>query len=407
MKKFKLFWLSLSPAALTPLMFAASCVQNDNEKPDPTDVPFNEENQNKLKIHIAKSDEKARIRSYLDEHKPVLESKDPTKYNLLSDYSFNIENIKDPNLKFSINDEHYIAVLDSANLSTKPDPNKRTTAANHVFKDERVFIYKVWKLDNGKWIFIDRTTWSQTKPVEINFTLPENISTQINNSILKTINIDWDQIPQLWVDAKIVSWADGDTITFRITKEPSTEHRDYKQLKKLYEEEEDLKLRILGIDTPEKNVGKTESQPFEHQYAELSSSFGTTNFAPGTNIRIFLTGDKDTFSRYTGDFFFGDGYKHSYATEIVNHGFTLPLLNSGNISEAKDNHNSLDYYIDVPIANGFNSAMKHRRGFFVNFNDAAAVQSAIYLIKPSSGWRILTNLVEDNIYNRLNIEPDF
>ncbi|MGV2392865.1 UNVERIFIED_CONTAM: hypothetical protein O8I53_07735 [Campylobacter lari] len=84
-------------------------------------------------------------------------------------------------------------------------------------------------------------------------------------------------VNQSLVKAQIIDGADGDTVKVKILEVPST----FTKYPNLKINSEEYKVRLAGIDTPEKNVGGTDSTPYEHKFAEMSSAFAASKLANG------------------------------------------------------------------------------------------------------------------------------
>ncbi|WP_029512724.1 hypothetical protein [Mycoplasmopsis iners] len=303
----------------------------------------------------------------------------------------------------------YMAKYISNKLVTDRDINETTTEANETFSTQRKFKYQTFKLIDGAWVPLLRPDLSLTKDITITWTLPSTISTKFDESIAKQVYVDWELNKGIYVDAIIDSWSDGDTLKFRLADTVTPDHPKWEQFQsditsgKTEPDDEGralFKLRIEGMDTPEKNVGGKNSTPFEYQYAELPSQFAKKNFKKGTPIRIFTVGGtgKDSFGRYLGDFFFGEGWKYSYTVELVNSGLTLPLISKDKFLAVTPT-DSL-YYTIPGIADAFNDAIENKRGFYKNFTNPNGVSTGIYIEKPSNSWDFLWKDSEENLYNQ-------
>lgn len=378
--------LSLTPLSVLPVVMAVSCATKFEES--------------KINGYITVDEsETDKISKYLDAHHPDII---PISGYTLNDYYLSPNLIQNKNIEFKLDGNNYAISLSTSDLTKKVNQNERTTEANHILKTERTFTYKAYKLVDSEWKYIDDYNWTFKIPVTVDFVLPSNISTAFTDDLKVPIQIDWESVKGHWVEAKIAYWADGDTPKFIITQEPNLLKNNDSYME-YFKNKTTLSLRIQGIDTPEKNVGRNfVSKPFEHQYAELSTDFGVNNIPTGTPIRIFLNG-RDTFGREVGDFFFGDNFQYSYAVSITNAGLTLPLVNESAFTFYKNPEN-VDHYTLIPIANAFNTAIAKRRGFFINFHTPFSVSSTIYLAKQNNQWDSLWLGNPRGIYKSLNIK---
>ncbi|UUM19366.1 thermonuclease family protein [Mycoplasma sp. 1018B] len=279
--------------------------------------------------------------------------------------------------------------------------NERTTETNKDLQTTRNIEWSTYTLVDNKWVLLIGAQTSNYYDTVINFSLLDKIDTKFNKSIAKPIKIDWNQLKNISIDAEITSWSDGDTLNFKVAKDIDADSVLYNEFHDSFVNQEIHRLRIVAIDTPEKSVGSNRSTEFEYQYAELPSKFAMDNLPAGTRIKIFFqgAGSKDTFGRYTGEVFFGDNFEYNYSTELINAGLTLPLIEIQEIKGALNNKSTALHYTVPYLADAFNEAIAARRGFYVNFLDAYAVNSTIYIQKPSLVFAWLDKNSDLNIYN--------
>ncbi|VEU77913.1 hypothetical protein [Mycoplasmopsis columbinasalis] len=314
--------------------------------------------------------------------------------------------------------EHFLFDLDSIYFDKEIDANKTTSEQNNELKTNRVFSYRVYFKNSNKWYMINNFSYQYKVPVTINLGNPAESSTKINPQILREIkDIDWDASKQSWVEAEILAWADGDTISdFKIISEPDKSVKS--GLWDLWKEDSSnerkpdsgsRKIRLINIDTPEKAVDKTIAPPFEFQYAKKATDFAESNFGPGQKYnrgRIWFTGDKDKYNRWTAEFFFGDKFQYAYSVEILNHGWTLPF-NEETAPVANLHNFESNKYTLLPAANAFNSAIANRRGMFHDFPHPAGAANAIYRLKPSSDYERFLPTNENNIFEYNSVKPEY
>lgn len=221
----------------------------------------------------------------------------------------------------------------------------------------------------------------------------QNSTFNFQDPAIRKINVDWDQVP--WYEGEITSWADGDTLSIKVTANNKVENIDQLAIGK------NVKVRISGIDTPEKAVGKKKASAFEYQYAEVSSAFGPHFAKVGDKVRMIGTG-LDTFERFTSDVYKGakEGeYNVSYSVEMVRNGYTLPLESSG-FKKEQTIPGSLTYYSYFEMGRALKEAVEKQSGFFVDYRTPFAVSTFIYKIKQNSGYTMFLDSDDekDNVW---------
>ncbi|WP_029906512.1 thermonuclease family protein [Mycoplasmopsis opalescens] len=239
---------------------------------------------------------------------------------------------------------------------------------------------------------------SHTRDYEGQLTNPSSFETKIDFTNAKKLGIEWNTIrPDIFYDAEVLNISDGDTTTVKINDARLANDNkkltgsDGKTYESQYENGATVKVRLAGIDTPEKAVDSEQASVFEKQYAQMSSSFNESNFKKGDKVRIFMTSKgsgKDSFGRVTADVFFGEEYQYSYNVEIVRKGLTLPYVKKTDVG-ANINKNSPYHYILLPMRDAFMEAMTSREGFYKNFSSAHAVSNNVYRIKPNTDYQYI------------------
>lgn len=223
-----------------------------------------------------------------------------------------------------------------------------------------------------------------------------------NLSDLPKLNIDWNNqtVKAKYFDAYLSGTSDGDTIT--VTARTALDSQNIKV-------GDTVKIRLAGIDTPEKAVSSELSAPLENSFAVISSKFAKDVLEQTTsagkvvkqNLRIGFVEGKDGYGRVLADVFFGDNYEYSYNTSIVSQGYTLPYINGfgwvNKINEANTYENVLYPY----MYDAFNKAIENKKGFFRFFNSPEDVQKFVYLIKPNNEWRPFWSQTEDNVLTKI------
>lgn len=188
--------------------------------------------------------------------------------------------------------------------------------------------------------------------------------------------------------AKIESVSDGDTFSV-IAQESKTLRGGI-----VITQGESYRIRLSGIDTPEKGVGSgnnyVAAAPFEYSFALHATNFAeqVVNSEKFKNdIMVGFVSGKDSYDRITADIFFGENYQYSYITEIVRSGHTLPYSNDvwENYLHNKDK-STYEYNLYPKIAEAFEEAIKNNKGMFNYFDNPADVSLFIYLIKNNNRW---------------------
>ncbi|VEU74480.1 Uncharacterised protein [Mycoplasmopsis citelli] len=209
----------------------------------------------------------------------------------------------------------------------------------------------------------------------------------VNLNELPQININWDapEIKNTYFDGVIANEADGDTYTIMVTDNHNNNSVKIGDR---------VKVRLSGIDTPEKAVDKQQASAFEQSFALLSSKFVSqlmnnklnNGIKVGDKLRVGFSSGIDTFLRTLGDVFFGDKYQYSYNLSIVSEGYTLPYINNAGWQNNINVQNTYENILYPQIYKQFNKAISDEKGFFELFNSPNDVQNFVYLKKPNGKW---------------------
>ncbi|WP_426461076.1 thermonuclease family protein [Mycoplasma hafezii] len=213
------------------------------------------------------------------------------------------------------------------------------------------------------------------------------------------IKVDWENVS--YIDGVVTGVADGDTVSVEPTK--------YHNVKEgsIQLNQGKLKLRLVGIDTPEKAVGDSkksvESSPFEYQFAMLSTVYAEKTFPKGRNVRVYLSSNSDPYGRVVGDLFYGteEGtFDVSYATEITKAGYTYPYETGQTWKKLIVLPNTYEHDVYPHIYDAFNIAIDNSRGFFHYIGNGLNIQSVVtylYNSKKNNGWQIFWKDSGENV----------
>ena len=152
----------------------------------------------------------------------------------------------------------------------------------------------------------------------------------------------------LWFEAKITHWTDGDTVSFRPTDAHGTAIADGK-----------TSLRIQNIDSPEVNhnfAGSVAVDATEEFWGQKSKELGEKLIPVGSRVKIWSVGSF-SYNRLVGSIFYGPEYKN-YAIEQLAAGLSLPIM-SINTAFNPANINS---FLLEEAANAFNNALINKVG---------------------------------------------
>lgn len=386
--------LSLIPIITTsivaPIALSASC---KNNKRHDLDYYFSEEAIMKNGYYTPSKEEKTMIQNFLNKNISSLQQIKIRLKDGISDNEYLLDaddfhskpfelRIKDKN-----NIEHlYKFKLDAVNLSEQLSDDKPLDHTHCSLETKRTFSFTVLNSKN-KLLFRFKPLYKMDKKL----TLPTivDMEAKFDKSIAKPLYIEWSKETS-WCEATINKWFDGDTpeVTIGNVFAPN--------FSGVAIAGETNKVRIDGIDTPEKKVGSKDASPWEYSFADASSRFAKSTLVPGTKVRLFMTG-KDAFGRWTADIFFGDKFQYSYATEITRHGFTLPMNGIESLIKIKNPH-SLEHYTAIWLADAMNDAWTKRRGFFKIFHKPWAISRDVYKIKPNTGYQIYMKDSHNSVY---------
>ncbi|EFF41311.1 thermonuclease family protein [Mycoplasmopsis alligatoris] len=202
--------------------------------------------------------------------------------------------------------------------------------------------------------------------------------------------VDWTKVN--YIEAQIEKWADGDTPFVKNLKPGDNEiSKNYFNDNKPFLVD-GIKIRVLGIDTPEKNVNGTDAGPLEYTWASVATKFGETAIPANQKVRIMIEG-KDVYNRFVGSIYFGNNFELEYSTEIVRAGYTLP--NGSTSSDALVDRGPLSrYYNYYGITLAYAEAKKNKNGFWKYFkdeNDVTHTIDGIYVMRSNNGWKIFSD----------------
>ncbi|WP_029608798.1 thermonuclease family protein [Mycoplasma simbae] len=191
----------------------------------------------------------------------------------------------------------------------------------------------------------------------------------VNNRDL-TANWDIELNPQIKsvqnsvFKAQISGHADGDTVEFiALESKPKIG----------IEEGQTYRLRIHGIDTPEKAVGGVPAGENEQFWARKASDFASEQLKDRQIIYVFSSGDRDAYKRVVGDVFYKPGTDvgqinepmRSYGVEITRAGWTLPYTGDANkLIASMSIPYTLEYYTYYMLGVALKAAYDNKRGFY-------------------------------------------
>ncbi|WP_027334887.1 thermonuclease family protein [Mycoplasmopsis felifaucium] len=210
------------------------------------------------------------------------------------------------------------------------------------------------------------------------------------------INLNVEKVAPYMFKAVVVSGADGDTVTVRALEANE---------KNGIAEGIQNKIRIAGIDTPEKAVGGKIASKQEQHFSTQSSDFASKTLFNGKEVYVFLTlgGKSDTFGRFTGDIFYSNeknqlssiaDVNRSYSVEIIKAGLTLPLDQGGQNLPNMVYSNTAAHWTYYLMGLALKYAKDNKIGFFgerpmtTSYNPYEKLAYTAYKIKPiGEGWR--------------------
>lgn len=296
-----------------------------------------------------------------------------------------VKNTFDVQLPIDNKLHHFSVFVFSNSVKKFFDRNKKTTQSNNTITTTRSWEFKV--LDAKKRLLDGSVNYTQNVLLKINH-IPQdtNVIFDSTNKDITRINVDWNNTR--WYEGIVTKWADGDTLEVKVVRKGP-------KIDNAININEAYRIRVGGIDTPEKAVGGELATPFEYQYAELSSAFGKKAISIGKTVRV-LYSSKDAYGRLVGDIYFGDKFDISYSVEIVRSGYTLPM---GSILTNALTKNNYEYYSYYLMALALEQAQKNKKGFFADFDTPEAISNFIYLKKPNTSFRIFLRGEKFSILN--------
>ncbi|WP_406614527.1 thermonuclease family protein [Mycoplasma corogypsi] len=436
-KKLLTSTMLFSSSILTPIVFA-SCTDTNTDKNTSTTESLNPQNPNYLKdavsgykLNIRKTNSGAfarlslandgqsttlsteKTKEFIAKIQPSID-KLQAKAKVLADQAKQLTpsdmyfTVADPSandsLSVKLNDNEYIVFTPSENpVSVSLDLGKYgeagvtnlNFATKNTVTNSIQFNYDIKSVvKNGdKWdeYNIELRGFGSNLPFTFkkDITFSPVLEGQLNHfvldtSVFKPVTINWDKLSSAWADIKITNTSDGDTFQFEVMNAPEKYRTHFDT------GTNQPKIRLAGIDTPEKFIGN-QAAPFEYAFALLSTEFGKAVFKKYPTARIAFADSKDAFGRFTADIFFGDNYQYSYNTEIVRAGYTYPYSFSDDPGLIQKDLEGDDSYIKLvypSIAQAFNEAITNRKGFFKWINNVPQGAKDIYRKKPNQKWLI-------------------
>lgn len=331
-------------------------------------------------------------------YNPATRKYDIVDKNIESQLTISLENLSNLSRKFTYDGEEYKLEIDTISLARTFDKDK-TFSENlkdpNFINNQREYTYKIFKKNpEGKWKEYDKYDISKmTKKFDVKLNLVDNfdkMDTRIDYSKLQATAYDWDQMAKEGLnyhDAEILSWNDGDT--------PKVKY--YDPNKKVTVEET---IRIQGVDTPEKAVGKKIAPIFEKRFAEKSSEFAEVNLPPGTKVR-FIYSNRDAFKRIVAHLFWGEKNGHKYVYEysaaITRFGFTLPYADGTELINMIG-ADKTQHYTFLQIGEAFEAAMAEKTGFFKCLSDPDDISRYVYLLKRNGKYTIFQKKSNSNVF---------
>lgn len=168
------------------------------------------------------------------------------------------------------------------------------------------------------------------------------------------------------IEGEIISTADGDTVTIKVTKQP-------KQLP--YEKtpvvvNDVMSLRISNIDTLEENTAKVSER--ERKLAEIDHAFADGLILNKTVRVISSNWGNQSYNRYIANVFYGDNFERNFGVDMLHNGYTLARLDKVDLSIFESKYESGRLISDPDIrsllmpylAFAINDAYQSKRGFY-------------------------------------------
>ncbi|TDV24158.1 endonuclease YncB(thermonuclease family) [Mycoplasmopsis mustelae] len=279
-------------------------------------------------------------------------------------------------------------VLDGINIQDKESQESKWDSKgvkNKIFLNYSLY-YKAKKVNNI-------IPFSLEFEKNIVYPTPvDALKVDIDENNFQSLNLDFNskKLKDISFKASLVSVSDGDTFSVLAKENKIIGNVNV-------EKGQTYKLRLRGIDTPEKGVGAKDgykySGAFEYHFALKSTEFAEKFFNKyKDDVLISFVDGKDTYNRTVGEIIFGKdettgNYKYSYSTEIVRAGLTLPLEDSTWSNAFIHNEEDSYIYIMYPkMSEAANQAYQQQLGFFKYFNEPLEISLYVYGLKRNSGY---------------------
>ncbi|WP_369085723.1 hypothetical protein AB5V95_02060 [Metamycoplasma spumans] len=168
------------------------------------------------------------------------------------------------------------------------------------------------------------------------------------------------------VEGEIISTADGDTITIRVTKQPNKLPSE----KNPVVVDEVMRLRISNIDTLEENTPGVSDR--EKSLAAIDHEFADS-LVLNQKVRVISQNwSNKTYDRHVANVFFGKDYQRNFGVEMLANGYTLARLDriDYGIFLAKYEENRLFSDPDIRsllmpyLAYAINDGYENKKGFY-------------------------------------------
>ncbi|VEU75479.1 Uncharacterised protein [Mycoplasmopsis maculosa] len=203
---------------------------------------------------------------------------------------------------------------------------------------------------------------------------------------------------------KVVGGADGDTVYLEALEDNN--ERGIRTGDK-------NKIRLSGIDTPEKYVGLTRASDKEYKYALMSSEFASKTLKNNKIVYAYIT-EKDSFGRWVGDVFYSEtndkpekieDVDRSYSVQITRAGLTLPYdINPIPNMDLQKIEGTLQWYVWRLLGVALLNANYYNDGFFAEYSTPYDVSKNVYEIKKfGTAFESFTKKVDINVFNNPNV----
>ncbi|MBN0970650.1 thermonuclease family protein [Mycoplasma phocoeninasale] len=254
----------------------------------------------------------------------------------------------------------------------------------------------------------------------------KNVGRIFDNEVSYRIRKDGQRITvkqSLWeyfnyIEGEIVSLADGDTMTVRVTQQPKVLPNG-----RTINLPNIIRIRIPLIDTLEENTPNVGEE--EKALAHIDSEYARGLLPVGTKVRVISKNWTDkTYDRVVGSVFFGENFARNFAIEMLAAGYTLARISTEDINDFIADYNKPEgqprnlYSYTLPYAAyAINYGILNKKGFYGephNFKDpyvlaskyqehgSDLIDSSLFILHPSlwSKSTIKPN-EENNIYKFL------